>query len=95
MSMTRECGNNNNKKVSIASSMATATPMTVIGTTAEVMDWHNSSDDNGDSNSDSDSEALAATMGRRQGDMHGQCHGGTTSMTTTRGGWTHVQAGTQ
>ena len=58
MSMMREHGNNNDKKVSIASSMATATPMTVIGTTVEVMDWHNSSDDNGDSNSDSNGEAL-------------------------------------
>jgi len=58
MSMMRECGNDNDEKVSIASSMVTATPMTVIGTTAEVMDWHNSSDDNGDSNSDSDGEAL-------------------------------------
>ena len=58
MSMTREHGNNNNEKVSIASSMATATPMMVIGMTAEVMDWHNSSDNNGDSNSDSDGEAL-------------------------------------
>jgi len=58
MSMTREHRNNNDKKVSIASSMATATPMTVNGTTVEVMDWHNSSDNNGDSNSDSNGEAL-------------------------------------
>jgi len=37
MSITRECGNDDDEMVSIASFMATATLMTVIGTTVEVM----------------------------------------------------------